>query len=57
MSETKNYKKLNEMLKDELEQKNEFETRKKAKEIEDYRRSHSRRLQLISQSVHDRKLL
>lgn len=39
------------MLKEEVEQKKEFETQKKAREVEEYRASHSRRLQLIHQAV------
>jgi hypothetical protein len=57
LSETKNYKKFKDMLKEELEQKNEFEVRKKAKEVEDFRTTHTRRLHLINQSVRDRKLM
>jgi len=42
--ETVQYKKFNEMLKEELGQKKEFEMKKKAKEIEDLRMNKQKRL-------------
>lgn len=56
MMETHNFKRLNEMIKEELEQKRDFETRKKAKLVEEARVANQRRLHLINQSVRDRKM-
>lgn len=56
MMETVQYKKFNEMLKEELGQKKEFEMKKKAKEIEDLRMNKQKRLSLIHQAVKDRKI-
>ena len=42
-------------MKDELEQKKEFESRKKAKEVEEFRQTQSQRRQLINQALRDRK--
>ena len=55
VSETKNYKYVQGMLKEELEQKREFESRKKQREVEDFRESQCQRRQLINQALKDRK--
>lgn len=54
--ETHNYKKFNELIKDEFHQRKTFEMRKKAKEVEDSRVTTNRRLSLIYQAVKDRKI-
>ena len=54
--ETHNYKKFNEMMKEEYQHRREFENQKKAKEVEQKRSINQRRLSLISQAVKDRKL-
>ena len=48
---------MQQMLREEVDQRREFESRKKAKEVEDFRMSQSRRLELINQAMRDRKLL
>lgn len=57
MSQTQHCKRFVEQFKDEFTQKKMFETCKKAKEVEEFRTTHSRRLQLINQSVKDRKFM
>lgn len=45
------------MLKEELDQKKEFESRKKAREVEEFRHSQHQRRVLINQALRDRKQL
>lgn len=45
------------MLKEELDQKKEFESRKKAREVEEFRQSQHQRRALINQALKDRKQL
>lgn len=44
------------MMKDEFSQKKNFQIRKKAKQVQDFRVSTNRRLSLIYQTVKDRKI-
>lgn len=54
--ETHNYKRFQALMKEELNQKNQFEQQKKAKEVESFRINTHRRLSLIQQAVRDRKI-
>ena len=57
MSETKQYKRIQDMLKEEIDQRREFESRKKAREVEEFRQSQHQRRVLINQALKDRKQL
>lgn len=53
--ETQNYKKYNDMLREELDQRKTFEMKKKARDVEETRRTSNRRMSLIQQAMRDKK--
>ena len=54
--ETQNYKKYNQMLKEEFDQRKTFQIKKKAREVSEARNTSNRRMSLIQQAIRDRKL-